>query len=81
MRIDLSAARQTVVELAEELARLDGREVDEAPTRAGVRNRSELTRAVLRASYLGDRASVQTMDVYHDFKMRDVQPEGDTRCE
>ena len=81
MRIDLSAARQTVAELAEELEKLDGREVDETPTRAGVRNRSELTRTLLRASHLGDRAAVQTMDVYHDFKMRDVEQDGDSRRE
>ncbi len=74
MRIDLSAARQTAAERAEDLARLDGREVDETPTRAGVRN-------LLRAPHFGDRASVQTMDVYYDFKMRDVQQEGDARRE
>ncbi|MDI5969868.1 hypothetical protein POF50_011060 [Streptomyces sp. SL13] len=71
MHIDLSAARQTVAELAEELAKLDGREVDESPTRAGNRDRTQLTRAMLRASHLANRASVQTMDVYHDFKVRD----------
>jgi hypothetical protein len=81
VRIDLSAARQTVAELAEELEKLDGLEVDESPTRAGRRDRSALTRSLLRTSHLGDRAAVQIMDVYHDFKLRDDEREGDARRE
>jgi hypothetical protein len=76
VKIDLSAARETVKELAEEMAKLDGMLVDEAPTREARRQRTHVNRTLLRLSHLGDRASVEIMDAYYDFKSRD-EPAGE----
>lgn len=71
MRIDLTEAIKTTQELLDELNQLHGTEVDEAPTRAGQRQRTQLTRRLLFLAHLGDRARVQVMDAYHGFKDRD----------
>lgn len=76
MNIDLTQARATVKELAEALEKLDGTEVIERPTREARRQNSHTTRTLLRLSHLGDRVSVEIMDVYHDFKERDDPPRG-----
>ncbi|TDD23805.1 hypothetical protein E1287_38625 [Actinomadura sp. KC06] len=72
MKIDLHDAVATVEELLAGLRELDGTEIDEAPTRAAQRQRTNLTRSLLYLSHLGDRASVQVMDSYHAFKTRDL---------
>ncbi|WP_405657739.1 hypothetical protein [Streptomyces sp. NBC_00079] len=77
VEIDLSRALATARELVEELEKLDGTEVDEAPTRAARRQHVHLTRTLLRLSHLGNRASVEIMDAYHDFKLRDEPPTGE----
>ncbi|WP_275560568.1 hypothetical protein [Streptomyces sp. 5-6(2022)] len=71
MNIDLSKAIGTAEELLAELKKLDGTELDEAPTRAAKRQHTKLNRTLLRLSHLGNRASVEIMDTYHDFKRRD----------
>ncbi|MEV4033732.1 hypothetical protein [Streptomyces umbrinus] len=76
MKIDLAQARATVKELAEELEALDGTEVIPRPSRAARRQNSHTSRTLLRLAHLGDRASVEVMGVYHDFKLRDSPPEG-----
>ena len=72
MEIDLSAARATVQELADALAELDGEAIDETPTRAGQRQRTRVSRALQRLAHLGDKASVQIMDTFWDFREHDV---------
>ncbi|MFI0483530.1 hypothetical protein [Actinomadura sp. 9N215] len=57
MKIDLHDAMATVEDLLNGLRELDGTEIDEAPTRAGHRQRTTLTRTLLYLSHLGDRAS------------------------
>lgn len=74
MRIDLQAAVDTAEELLAGLRELNGFEPDETPTRAGRRDRAHVTRSLLYLSHLGDRASVQVMDTYHVFKIRDEPP-------
>ncbi|MEV0318168.1 hypothetical protein ACIBKX_07880 [Streptomyces sp. NPDC050658] len=71
MRIDLNAAVTTARELLEALEELNDAEPDEAPTRAARRRRAEITRELLYLSHLGNRVSVEVMDAYHEFKMRD----------
>lgn len=77
MRIDLTEAIETTQELLDELRELHGTETDETPTRAGQRQRTQLTRRLLFLAHLGDRARVQVMDVYHGFKDRDNLTGGD----
>ncbi|MFJ6901547.1 hypothetical protein [Streptomyces hokutonensis] len=78
MKIDLTQARATVRELAEALEALDGTDVIERPSREARRLNSQTSRTLLRLAHLGDRASVEIMDVYHDFKLRDdPQPGND----
>ncbi|WP_328869612.1 hypothetical protein OHT76_05535 [Streptomyces sp. NBC_00287] len=76
MRIDLAQARATVQALAEALEALDGTEVIETPTREARRKNSDTSRTLLRLSHLGNRASVEIMDVYHAFKERDSAASG-----
>lgn len=71
MQIDLSAVRQTVRELAERLEELDGTVVDEAPTRAGSRQRTEVSRSLQYLAHLGDRTSVEVMDAFYAFRRWD----------
>ncbi|MEU6379257.1 hypothetical protein [Streptomyces sp. NPDC046909] len=71
MQIDLSAVRQTVRELAERLEELDGTVVDEAPTRTGSRQRTEVSRSLQYLAHLGDRSSVEVMDVFYAFRRWD----------
>ncbi|MGW7515340.1 hypothetical protein ACWGJ2_07060 [Streptomyces sp. NPDC054796] len=71
MKIDLSTARETVKRLADALEELDGTAVDEAPTRAGQRQRTEVSRTLQYLAHLGDRSSVEIMDAYYAFKRRD----------
>lgn len=71
MEIDLTEARAAVSELAAALEELDGTVVDEAPTRAGQRQRTEVSRTLQRLAHLGNKTSVQVMDVYYAFKDRD----------
>ncbi|SEB60044.1 hypothetical protein [Streptomyces melanosporofaciens] len=68
MEIDLSAARETVRQLAERLEALDGRTVDPAPTREGSRQRTEVSRTLQHLAHLGDKASVEIMEVFYDFR-------------
>ncbi|MEV7395008.1 hypothetical protein [Streptomyces sp. NPDC091215] len=75
MKIDLTQARATVRELAAELEALDGTEVMERPSREARRQNSNTSRTLLRLAHLGDRVSVEIMDVYHDFKLRDHPPQ------
>ena len=72
VKIDLSQARKTVKELLDALEELDGAEPDTAPTRAANRQRADITRRLLYLSHLGNRASVQIMDTYHDYKIHDA---------
>ncbi|MGW3289002.1 hypothetical protein ACWDR3_30630 [Streptomyces sp. NPDC001002] len=76
MKIDLTQARGTVQALADELAALDGTDVIERPSREARRLNSHTSRTLLRLAHLGDRASVEIMDVYHDFKLRDDPGQG-----
>jgi hypothetical protein len=76
VKIDLTQARATVKELAEELEALDGTEVLERPSRVSRRENSHTSRTLLRLAHLGDRVSVEIMGVYHDFKLRDSPPQG-----
>ncbi|WP_329555255.1 hypothetical protein [Streptomyces sp. NBC_00696] len=76
MKIDLTQARATVRELAEALEALDGTDVIERPSREARRLNSHTSRTLLRLAHLGDRASVEIMDVYHDFKLRDDPQQG-----
>jgi hypothetical protein len=76
VHIDLSKAIETVEELRDALEELHDTEVDEAPTRAAHRQHVRLTRTLLYLAHLGDRANVEVMDVYHDFKRKD-QPVGE----
>lgn len=76
MKIDLTQARATVKRLAEELEALDGTEVLERPSREARRQNSHTSRTLLRLAHLGDRVSVEIMEVYHDFKLRDNPPQG-----
>ncbi|MFG1667619.1 hypothetical protein [Streptomyces sp. Y7] len=76
MNIDLAKARATVQELAAALEELDGTEVIEKPTREARRQNSNTSRTLLRLSHLANRASVEIMDEYHDFKQRDDPPQG-----
>lgn len=71
MQIDLSTVRQTVQELAERLEELDGTVVDEAPTRAGSRQRTEVSRTLQYLAHLSDRSSVEVMDVFYAFRRWD----------
>lgn len=75
MKIDLHDAVATVEELLAGLRELDGTEIEEAPTRAARRQHTGITRKLLYLSHLGDRASVQVMGAYHDFKIRGNPPE------
>ncbi|MEU6355688.1 hypothetical protein ABZ896_41290 [Streptomyces sp. NPDC047072] len=68
MQIDLSTARQTVRELAERLEQLDGTVVDDAPTRAGSRQRTEVSRTLQYLAHLGSRSSVEVMDAFYAFR-------------
>ncbi|AGP58349.1 MULTISPECIES: hypothetical protein [Streptomyces] len=68
MEIDLSVARETVRQLAERLEALDGRAVDQAPTREGSRQRTEISRTLQHLAHLGDKASVEIMEVFYDFR-------------
>ena len=72
MKIDLHDAIETVEELLAGLRELDGTGVDEAPTRAAHRQRTNFSRTLLYLSHLGDRASVQVMAAYHMFKPHDL---------
>lgn len=72
MEIDLSAARATVQELADALAELDGEVIDETSTRAGQRQRVRVSRALQHLAHLGDKASVQIMDTFWDFREHDL---------
>jgi len=74
LQIDLSAVRETVRELAERLEELDGTIVDEAPTRAGSRQRTEISRALQYMAHLGNKSSVDTMDVFYAFRQWDGDP-------
>ncbi|MFC8429288.1 hypothetical protein [Streptomyces sp. NPDC057253] len=71
MQIDLSAVRETVRELAERLEELDGTEVDEAPTRAGARQRTEVSRNLQYLAHLGSKSSVDVMDAFYAFRQWD----------
>lgn len=75
MKIDLHDAVATVEELLAGLRELDGTETEEAPTRAARRQRTHISRTLQYLAHLGDRASVQLMDTYFDFKVRDDPPE------
>lgn len=75
MEIDLTKARTTVKELSEALAELDGTVVDEAPTRAGRGQRTDVSRTLQRLAHLGNRAAVEVMDAYYVFKDHD-EPTG-----
>jgi hypothetical protein len=66
--IDLSAARATVRELAELLEELDGTTVDEAPTREGARQRTEASHLLQRCAHLGNRVSVEVVEVFQAFR-------------
>ncbi|MFJ3779804.1 hypothetical protein ACIPX0_49900 [Streptomyces sp. NPDC090075] len=68
MQIDLSSVRKTVRELAERLEELDGTLVDEAPTRAGSRQRTEVSRSLQYLAHLGSRSSVEIMDAFYAFR-------------
>lgn len=72
MEIDLSAARATVQELADALAELHGEAIDEAPTRAAQRQRTRVSRELQRAAHLANKASVQIMDTFVDFRDHDL---------
>ncbi|GAB2966255.1 hypothetical protein GCM10023080_030260 [Streptomyces pseudoechinosporeus] len=67
----MSAVRETVRELAERLDELDGTVVDEAPTRAGSRQRTEVSRSLQYLAHLGDKSSVEIMDVFYAFRRWD----------
>lgn len=69
--LDLRKAAETARELLAALEELDGVEPDETPTRAGRRHRADITRKLLYLSHLGNRASVEVMDAYHAFKLRE----------
>lgn len=71
MQIDLEDAIATVEELLDGLRQLDGTVADHAPTRAARRQKVEITRTLLYLSHLGNRASVEVMEAYHDFKRHD----------
>ncbi|MFF4503016.1 hypothetical protein [Streptomyces sp. NPDC001401] len=71
MQIDLSAVRQTVQDLAERLEELDGTVVDEAPTRAGSRQRTEVSRSLQYLAHLCDKSSVEVMEVFYAFRRWD----------
>ncbi|MDT0318540.1 MULTISPECIES: hypothetical protein [unclassified Streptomyces] len=79
MDIDLSKAIATVEELLTELKAVDGTAVDEAPTRAGQRQRTHLSRTLQELAHLGNRSSVEIMDVYYQFKRRDASREERSR--
>jgi len=72
VQLDLSKARATVQELAEVLAALDGEEVDDAPTRAGQRQRVRVSRTLQHLDHLARKASVEVMDVFWEFKPHDT---------
>ncbi|MEU5001516.1 hypothetical protein [Streptomyces sp. NPDC021622] len=71
MRIDLHDAVATTRELLAALEKLNEAEPDEAPTRAARRRRAEITRELLYLSHLANRASVEVMNAYHGYKLRD----------
>ncbi|MEV8022346.1 hypothetical protein AB0O76_39810 [Streptomyces sp. NPDC086554] len=71
MSIDLRKAAETARELLAALEELGGATPDETPTRAGRRERADVTRKLLYLSHLGNRASVEIMDTYHAFKLRE----------
>ena len=73
VEIDLSKARETVRELSELLEELDGTVVDEAPPRAGTRQRTEISRSLQYLSHLGTKTSVQVMDTFYAFRQRDTE--------
>ncbi|MDT0307229.1 hypothetical protein RM780_09665 [Streptomyces sp. DSM 44917] len=81
MRIDLDRAVQTAEELLAELRELNGAEPDDAPTRVARRQRGEITRQLLYLAHLGDRARVEIMDAYHDYKNQDVRTGGEPASE
>jgi hypothetical protein len=68
MTIDLQAAIGTVEELLAGLRDLDGVEPDETPTRKGQRQRVEISRTLYYLAHLADRARVQVMDTYYEFR-------------
>ncbi|MFF1679467.1 hypothetical protein ACFVYG_25970 [Streptomyces sp. NPDC058256] len=68
MQIDLSAARKTVRELAELLEEIDGTVVDDAPSREGARQRTDLSHKLQRCTHLGNRASVEVTEVFQTFR-------------
>lgn len=73
MQIDLSEVRETVRQLAERLEGLDGTEADETPTRAGNRQRTEISRNLQYLAHLGDKTSVQVMDTFYACKKWDAE--------
>ncbi|HEY8985529.1 MAG TPA: hypothetical protein VIU15_38910 [Streptomyces sp.] len=73
MQIDLSAARETVRQLAERLEELDGTDIDETPTRAGSRHRTEISRNLQYLAHLGTKTSVEVMDVFYAFRKWDAE--------
>ncbi|MFF9897751.1 hypothetical protein [Streptomyces longispororuber] len=81
MEIDLSKARETVRELAERLEALDGLEPDTAPTRAGQRERSEVSRSLQYMAHLGNRAAVEVMDVFCAYREWDQPARRDESTE
>ncbi|WP_030669870.1 hypothetical protein [Streptomyces sp. NRRL B-1347] len=77
MELDLSKARETVRELQERLEALDGAEPDAAPTRAGQRERSEVSRSLQYMAHLGNRAAVEIMDVFCTYREWDKPDQRD----
>lgn len=73
MRIDVGDAVAVLEEALAQLRVLDGREVDDAPTRAARRQKTEISRKLLYLAHLTDLGRVQIMDAYYVYK-RDADP-------
>ena len=81
VRIDLDKAVDTVRELLDELEELNGTEPEEGPARKERQQRAEITRKALWLAHLSDRARVQIMDAYHDYKQQDMRSGGEPTSE
>jgi hypothetical protein len=68
MEIDLSAAIETTQHLLDQLRRIHGIKPDEAGTREAWRQKTKLSRDLLRLKHLSDRAGVEVMDAYWVYK-------------
>jgi hypothetical protein len=75
VRIDLDTAIQTVEQLLADLRTLNGTEPDAAKSREGRRQRVHANRELMRLAHVADRARVQVLDAYYDFKDQDVTAE------